>query len=259
MSFNKPSMNGLNHFKIEEVNEDIANLETTKQNILTAGSNVTIVGNQISSTDTNDVYTAGTNVTIVGNQISSTDTTYTAGDGIDITATTIKAQYIVPNMLLLSFDKDSIDKSSWGNGSYNDVVINNRRTGEDFSTVDTEGIVTLTKNGYYNIKVSAQTQSETYNNRIAFSNYLRINSTDYFENANYNFFGWVYIRNAYDGAHGSTTFSDYIYLEIGDTIMVRHVLEVDNQLVFDDTLTSSALDNYLTIQIERIYETNPEY
>ncbi len=114
MTFNKPSMNGLNNFSIQEVNEDIANLETTKQNVLTAGTNITINGdeisatgggttytagsnisisesNVISATDTNTEYTAGTNVSIsAGNVISATDTntdtTYTAGTNVSISA-----------------------------------------------------------------------------------------------------------------------------------------------------------------------------
>ena len=261
MSFNKPSMNGLNHFSIEEVNEDIANLETTKQNILTAGSNVSIsASNEISSINTNTEYTGGTNVSIsASNEISSINDVYTGGDGIIINSNVIKAQYIVPNIRLLSFDKNNINQSSWGNGSYNDTVLNNRRTGEDFSTVDSEGIITLTKNGFYKISVSTMTQSRTYNNRIGFANYLRINLTDYFENEDYNFFGWSYTRNDFDGGHGSSAFKDYIYLETGDTIMVRHKIETGSDLLFNETLSSSSVNNYLTIQVERIFETNPEY
>lgn len=65
----------------------------SKQNKLTAGTNITISGDTISATDT--TYTAGTGLTLAGTQFSA-DTSVlqeklTAGDGITITGTTIKA------------------------------------------------------------------------------------------------------------------------------------------------------------------------
>lgn len=59
----------------------------TKQDTLTAGTNVQISNeNVISATDT--TYTAGTNISInADNEISATDTTYTAGNGLDLTDT----------------------------------------------------------------------------------------------------------------------------------------------------------------------------
>lgn len=60
-----------------------------KQNKLTAGSNIQIVGNTISATDTK--YTAGANISISGTTISATDTKYTAGNGISISGTTISS------------------------------------------------------------------------------------------------------------------------------------------------------------------------
>lgn len=62
-----------------------------KQDVLTAGSNITIASdNTISATDT--TYTAGTNVSISsGNVISATDTTYTAGTGLSLNGTEFSA------------------------------------------------------------------------------------------------------------------------------------------------------------------------
>lgn len=56
--------------------------DATKQDILTAGANISISNNTISATDT--IYTAGSNVQISNGVISATDTTYTAGAGINI-------------------------------------------------------------------------------------------------------------------------------------------------------------------------------
>ena len=456
MTFNKPSMNGLNHFSIQDVNDEIDNLENNKQNNLTAGTNITINGNEISSTDTNTEYTAGTNVSIsagnvisatdtnteytagtnvsisAGNVISSTDTNteYTAGTNVSISAgnvisstdtnTTYSAQsngglavngsnqfsldftntnskitipqrleitndtvpqllikptstnaskdarvilrgarssstsvhqaqldfenydddaqggngatmklgsiharvsnstnnigglvfnsyangstrtgsltmsnignwnlgngttfqddyklkingdiftngssYIKPQLRMLGYDKDNLNLPNiWGNGSSQRTINYDRQVGESFLTTDANGVITLTKDGYYKIKVSAQTQSDAYNNRISFMNYLRIVRGsfifDYDEDEEFNFFGWIYNRLVGDGGHGSSTFEDYIYLETNNTIQVRHKLETTVDRLFDNTLPSNNIDNYLNITIERIYDTNPE-
>lgn len=56
-----------------------------KQNVLTAGDNISISNNTISATDT--TYSAGSNVSInANNEISATDTTYTAGSNVTIDA-----------------------------------------------------------------------------------------------------------------------------------------------------------------------------
>lgn len=66
----------------------------TKQDVLTAGDNVSITNNVISATDT--TYTAGANVSISSsNVISATDTTYSAGSGITLTGTTFSADKTV--------------------------------------------------------------------------------------------------------------------------------------------------------------------
>ena len=305
MTFNKPSMNGLNHFSIEEVNEDIANLETTKQNLLTAGTNITIngdeisatgggttytagsnisisesnvisatdtnteytagtnvsisAGNEISSTDTDTTYTAGTNVNIsAGNEISSTDTdtTYTAGTNVSISAgNVISTEYIKPQLALFGYDKDNIGSSNWGNGSSQTTIVSDRRVGDSFCSTSS-GIITLSKAGMYRIRVSAQTQSDGYNDRVSFMNYLRINGTGYQEEEDKNFFGWTYIRNNSDGGHGSVSFEDYIYLNANSTIQPRHRLETTGDRNFNNTLPAANIDNYLNIQIERLYDSN---
>lgn len=64
-----------------------------KQDVLTAGSNISISGGTISATDT--TYTAGSNITIdANNEISATDTTYSDFTGTD--GTTAGASGLVP-------------------------------------------------------------------------------------------------------------------------------------------------------------------
>ena len=58
-----------------------------------------------------------------------------------------------------------------------------------------------------------------------------------------------------NGAHGSITFEDYIYIAASTTVEVRNKLDVNN-LTFDDDLNESQLENYLSVQIERIAETD---
>ena len=75
---------------IKQVREIVEEVESEKQDKLTAGDNITISSdNVISATDT--TYTAGDNITIDDNVISATDTTYTAGDNIAITNNVISA------------------------------------------------------------------------------------------------------------------------------------------------------------------------
>ena len=118
------------------------------------------------------------------------------------------------------------------------------------------------RRGSYRIRVSAQTQSDGYNDRLGFMNYLRIVSggttTNYDFDETKNFFGWIYTRNNSDGAQGSVSFEDYIYLPSGSVISVRHKCETGGAITFNNTVQSAYLDNYLTLTIERIYDTNPE-
>ena len=169
--------------------------------------------------------------------------------------------FIRPILRFLSYDKSTIGGSNWGNGSTQTSIVSDRRVGDSFATTSS-GTITLTANGYYRIKVGAQTQSDGYNDRVSFMNYLRIVSggttTDYDEEENYNFFGWVYLRNNSDAAHGSVSFEDYIYLTSGSTIQPRQKLETGGNRDFTNTLPAANIDNYLNILIERIYDTSPE-
>ncbi len=170
--------------------------------------------------------------------------------------------YIKPQLHHFAYDKDrSLLNGNWGNGSTQTVVTSDREVGDSFCGA-LLGAITFTKAGYYRVRVSAQTQSVSYNDRVSFMNYLRIVkngvTTNYDENEDYNFFGWIYIRNQTDGGHGSCTFEDYIYLESGDTITPRHKLETTSDRNFNNTLSYNTIVNYLNITIERIYDEDPE-
>lgn len=173
------------------------------------------------------------------------------------------ANYIKPQMRIITFDKSTVISTSvpinsnWGNGSAQSTQISNRQIGDSFSTGNSLTI-SLTKNGYYRIKAAGNVQSDAYNNRVSFMIYLNIGGTDYNENENYNFFSWCYIRNNTNGGHGNNQFEDYIYLTSGTTIQVRNKVETGDDRLFDSSLAQSNLDNYLTLTIERVYETNPE-
>jgi len=121
----------------------------------------------------------------------------------------------------------------------------------------TNGRLTLTANGYYRIRAAANVQSDVYNNRLTFMAYLRVGTTDYAENENYNFFAWTNTSNNSDGAHGSVNFEDYLYLTSGTELQVRHKLETGTNRNFDNNLNETNLDVYMTITLERLYETNP--
>jgi hypothetical protein len=69
---------------IKQVREIVEEVESEKQDKLTAGDNITITSDNVISA-TNTTYTAGDNISISDeNVISATDTTYTAGDNISI-------------------------------------------------------------------------------------------------------------------------------------------------------------------------------
>jgi len=174
--------------------------------------------------------------------------------------------FIQPQLRHFGYDKDLILGASgsianWGNGSTQISIVSDRRVGDSFCSTSA-GTITLTANGYYRIRVSAQTQSDGYNDRVSFMNYLRIvtggTTTDYDEQQNYNFFGWNYIRNNSDGGHGSVSFEDFIYLTSGSTIQPRQKLETTSDRNFNNTLPNANIDNYLNITIERVYDEDPE-
>jgi len=194
----------------------------------------------------------------IGNGTSFQDTyKFQVGGSVRLS----ESNYIKPQIQFLTYDKDNINSSNWGNGSIQNTVLANRTVGDSFCSVGA-GTTTLTKNGYYRIRVSAQTQVKVYNDRLGFMNYLRIVSggttTNYDFSEYKNFFGWIYTRNNGDGAHGSVSFEDYIYLTSGSVISVRHKCETGGTISFTNALSNASLDNYLSLQIERIYDTNPE-
>mgnify|MGYP003638200035 FL=1 len=165
------------------------------------------------------------------------------------------SNYIKPQLALFGYDKDDLGGTTWGNGSTQTNIISDRRVGDSFCSTSS-GIITLSKAGMYRIRVSAQTQSNGYNDRVSFMNYLTINGTGYATNTDKNFFGWTYIRNNSDGGHGSVSFEDYIYLDAGSTIRPNHLLETTSDRNFNNTLPVANMDNYLNIQVERLYDSN---
>ena len=171
------------------------------------------------------------------------------------------SNYIKPQIQFLTYDKDNINGANWGSGSVQTTVLANRTVGDSFCSV-AGGETTLTKNGYYRIRVSAQTQSDGYNDRLGFMNYLRTVSggttTNYDFSEYKNFFGWGYIRNNTDGGHQSCSWEDFIYLTSGTVISVRHKCETGGTISFNNNIQASSIDNYLSLQIERVYDTNPE-
>jgi len=75
--------------------------------------------------------------------------------------------------------------------------------------------------------------------------------TDYFENSDYNFFGWLYSRNITDGAHGNISFQDHLYISSGHKIIIRNKLDVDGT-DFNNDLPEAYLNNYLNLCITKI-------
>lgn len=100
--------------RVTGVENDTQALSTSKQDKLTAGTNITISGTTISAKDT--TYTAGTNITISNiNEISATDTKYTAGTNIaigddnEISVTGVYTSEQVDEKLATKADSSSLD------------------------------------------------------------------------------------------------------------------------------------------------------
>ena len=162
--------------------------------------------------------------------------------------------YRTPQMIFYNFGKTSVSNNRFGNGNYFNGTSSTRILGSQPTSISS-GTITFSVNGTYRIRVGANPVSDGYNDRLAFCVYLRIGSTDYFLNQNYNFHGFTYTRNSSDGAFGSISFEDYIYISSGTTMQVRHKLDTDNRN-FDNTLSNSQMECYCNLQIERIAETN---
>ena len=164
--------------------------------------------------------------------------------------------YQIPQMTTYNFDKAIVSNDLWGNGNTQTDLDSTRTSGTAFSS-HSSGVITFTQTGTYHIKVSGNLQSIRQNDRLAFAIYLvTLDSsndpiTDYFENSNYNFFGWLYSRNTTDGAHGNVSFQDHLYISSGHKITIRNKLDVDG-LDFNDTLAEDHLNNYLNLCITKI-------
>ena len=164
--------------------------------------------------------------------------------------------YQIPQMVSYNFDKAIVSNNLWGNGNTQTDLDSTRTSGTAFSS-HSSGIITFSQTGTYNIKVSGNLQSINQNDRLAFAIYLvTLNAsndviTDYFENSNYNFFGWLYSRNITDGAHGNISFQDHLYMTSGEKITIRNKLDVDGT-DFNDTLAEADLNNYLNLCITKI-------
>ena len=162
--------------------------------------------------------------------------------------------YRTPQMIFYNFGKTSVTNNTFGNGNYFNGTTSIRRLGDQPTTISS-GTVTFSVNGTYRIRVGGNPVSDGYGDRMAFCLYLRIGSTDYFQDQNYNFHGYTYTRNSSDGAFGNISFEDYIYITSGTTLQVRHKLDIDNRN-FDNTRTNAQMECYCNLQIERIAETN---
>jgi hypothetical protein len=169
--------------------------------------------------------------------------------------------YRTPQQTFYNFNIGSMTGSTSVNGAnrfgdegrFNSLA-STRTIGTSFSS-HSNGTFTFSANGYYKIRVCANNQNLTYNDRTAFGVYLNINGTEYWENRNYNFFGWTYTRNTSDGAHGNIVFEDCIYIASSQTLQVRTKLDTNNR-VWDDSLSVTQMNCYCNLQIERIAETD---
>jgi hypothetical protein len=162
--------------------------------------------------------------------------------------------YRIPQMVFYNFTKTSMSNSRFGNENRFVAAHTTRTTGTSFSSIS-NGIITISSNGYYRIRVGANPVTDGYNDRLAFCVYLQIGSTDYFQSLDYNFHGYSYTRNSSDGAFSNINFEDYVYIASGRTIEVRTKLDTNNRN-FDDQLTTSQMECYCNLQIERIAETD---
>ena len=169
--------------------------------------------------------------------------------------------YRIPQQIFYNFNIQSMAGSTspsgtnrFGEESYFNSVASTRTLGDSFCSIN-NGTITFSQSGFYKIRVSANSQTFGYDNRTAFGVYLNINGTEYWENRNYNFFGWTYTRNRTDGAHGNITLEDCIYIASSHTLQVRTKIDIDN-LNFDNSLGVNQMRCYTNLQIERIATTD---
>ena len=171
------------------------------------------------------------------------------------------AIYQKPQMTIYSFAENVVESNLWGQGrKQTDLAGSARISGDSFSS-HSGGRITISETGTYKIRVAANLQEVTYNDRLAFVNFLvHLNSsnaviTDFFLVNTHNFFSWLYIRNNSDGAHGNVTFEDYLYITSGEKIEVENKLDF-NDTDFNDQLPVGSLKNYLNVTITKISDQN---
>jgi len=103
----------------------------------------------------------------------------------------------LPQLRMISFDKDkpinaaTQSTTTWGLGARHKTIKTDRVVGESFLSIINyatfNGSMTITANGYYRIRAAVNLQQDSYSDRLAFMIYLRINTTDYDEDEDYNF------------------------------------------------------------------------
>ena len=175
----------------------------------------------------------------------------------DVFSTGITAHttlYRIPQMAIYNFNKTAMSNNTFGNGNRFITPLTTRTTGTSFSS-HSDGSITISANGYYRIRVGANPVQDGYNDRLAFCVYIFIGSTEYFADQNYNFHGYTYTRNNSDAGFGNISFEDYIYIASGTAIQVRTKLDTDDRS-FNNTLSTSQMECFCNLQIERIAETN---
>jgi hypothetical protein len=173
----------------------------------------------------------------------------------------------LPQLRMISFDKDepinaaTQSTTTWGLGARHKTIRTDRVVGDIFLSIINpatfNGTMTITANGYYRIRAAVNLQQDSYSDRLAFMIYLRINTTDYDEDEDYNFFARSYSRNTSDGAHANLVFEDYIYLTSGTTLEFRNKLDINSRNNWDNTLFNTVIDVLMNVTLERIYETDP--
>jgi len=171
--------------------------------------------------------------------------------------------YRYPRMMFYNFYRDRLGTNSvgsvrWGadetNGyGFQDEILNTRTTGGSAFSSHSNGIISFNTSGYYRIRVSANPQLRAYNDRVAFMIWLVIGSNNYRLSQSHNFFGWSYMRNTSDGAHGNIVLEDYRHIGTSETLQIRNAIDINNRN-FDDSLAQNEMYNYLHLQIELITE-----
>ena len=144
---------------IKQVREIVEEVESEKQDKLTAGDNITITSdNVISATDT--TYTAGDNISISDeNVISATDTTYTAGDNISISDENVisatDTTYTAGSGITLTDTTFSIGSKAIETGMIDDGAVTNGKIAENAITTTEIADEAITTSKIGDVQVTA--------------------------------------------------------------------------------------------------------